>query len=188
MNLNTLQKQYDKLRPEERVSALYAALARDDMEEFRTLARTAPRDKTFRVSNHAGLWDAFEWLGMFHTIMQLGEMASMYFVLFHEIDIDTVKVNLHISDDIETKTYTTDEAVELCIRRMLEGRDAWRAICAEYNLDPSDALARLPFVETIELNELTARAFAKHKNIEIDHTENLNTYRDAIAKKRAEWE
>lgn len=188
MNMNTLKKHYDKLTVGERVSAMIAALGRDDMDEYRTLAQAAPKGKVFQVRDTHGLLDAFEWLGMFHVLMQLGELARLYFVLFHEIDTEEFEIDLHEVDGIETKTYTTDEAIGLCVRRFLEGRQAWRAICTEHNLDPSDALSRFPFVETIELNELIFTAFGKQTGIEIDPAETLQAYREAIQSKRAEWE
>jgi len=188
MNIKDLQKHYDKLSVGERVSAMIAALGRDDMEEYKTLAQAAPYGKTFRIREHHGLLDAWEWLGMFHVMMQLGELANLYFVLFSGIDIDQIKIDFHEEDGIEARTYTTDEAIGLCVRRFLEGQQAWRAICTEHNLDPSDALSRFPFMETLELNELIFTVFGKETGIEIDPSQTLQAYREAIQTKRAEWE
>jgi len=188
MNITTIKKHYDKLTAEERVSAMIAALGRDDFEEYKTLAHASPFGKTFRIREHHGLLDAWEWLGMWHVLMQLGELVSLYFVLFHEIDIDQFKINFHEDDGVETHTYTTDEAIILCVRRFLEGQQAWRAICTEHNLDSNDTLSRLPCVETIELNELTFTTFGKETGIEIDPSPTLQAYREAIRIKRAEWE
>lgn len=191
MNTNAIKKHYDKLTVEERVSAMIAARGRDDIEEYKTLGQTAPFGKTFRVHDYHGLLDAWEWLAMWHMMNQLGEIATLYFVLFHtegENPVNAIKVNHHGAGEMKTELYNPDDVIQLVMRRIVEGREAWRTVCREHNLDPNDALSRLPYIETIEIAGLIAECLLHEVDIQPDPEEVLNAYREVIRRKRAEWE
>ena len=184
MNINTLQKHYDKLRPEERLSAMIAALGRDDMSEYMTLGKTAPKGKTFTVRDSHGLLDAFEFSAMWHMINQLGNMTIFYFLLYMEGDQEPINIKDH-----ETQIpITINEALDLSARRIVEGAEAWRVICSEYHLDPHDALQPLPYIEVIETVELIAAGACKMREIATDPANEIEGYRELIKRKRAEWE
>lgn len=176
MNMNTLKKHYDKLTVEERVSAMIAALGRDDMDEYRTLAQAAPKGKVFQVRDTHGLLDAFEWLSMWHVLMQLGQMATLYFLLFHG------------EEEIKVKGFDFDEAMTLLTKQIIEGGTAWREICKEHNLDPNDALKRLPFLAMIEYAEIIADALSVKSDIQPEIDKAVEGYREVIRIKRGEWE
>jgi len=176
MNLNALKKHYDKLTVEERVSAMMAAWGRDDMQEYRTLAQTAPYGKTFRVRETHGLLDAFEWLAIWHVLMQLGQMATLYFLLFHG------------EEKIKVKGFDFDEAMTFVTKQIIEGSTAWREICKEHNIDPNDALNHLPFLVMIEYAEIIATALSIERGIQPEFDKAVEGYREVIKIKRAEWE
>lgn len=176
MNLNTIKKHYDKLTVEERVSAMIDAWGRDDMEEYRTLGQAAPFGKTFRLREHHGLLDAFEWLAMWHVLMQLGQMATLYFLLFYG------------EKKTKIKGYDFDEAMTFVTKQIVEGATAWREICKEHNIDSHDALNRLPFLEMLEYAEIIATALSIERGIQPDIEKAVEGYREVIKIKRGEWE
>jgi hypothetical protein len=176
MNTKTLRKHYDILTVEERVSAMIAAWGRDDIEEYRTLGHAAPFGKTFRLREHHGLLDAFEWLAMWHVLMQLGQMATLYFLLFHG------------EEKIKVKGFDFDEAMTFVTKEIVESATAWREICKEHNVDPNDALNRLPFLAVIEYAEIIGTALSIERNIQLDIEKAVEEYREIIKIKRAEWE
>jgi hypothetical protein len=176
MNLNKLQKHYDKLTVEERVSAMIAAWGRDDMEEYRTLGQAAPFGKTFRLREHHGLLDALEWLAMWHVLMQLGQMATLYFLLFHG------------EEKIKVKGFDYDEAMTFVTKQIVEGAAAWREICKEHNMNPRDALNRLPFLAVVEYAEIIGNFLNIERNIQPEIDKAVEGYREVIKIKRGEWE
>lgn len=184
LNLNTLQKHYDKLLPEERLSAMIAALGRDDMSEYMTLGKTAPKGKTFTVRDSHGLLDAFEFAAMWHMISQLGNIAIFNYLCL----MDEQNANIEIKDHETKFPIPMHDALDLSARRIVEGAEAWREICKEYNLDPQDALQPLPYIELIETEELMAAGACKIREIATDPSAEIEGYREIIKRKRAEWE
>jgi hypothetical protein len=181
MNINKLRKSYDKLCVTERFAALVAAAIRNDDEECKALLQSAPR-KTFSFPNTYGLSDAFQFLSMWHMMNQLGYTASFYWLL--QMD-DLGEDKIHIGEE----PFDYNDAFILLQRRILEEREAWRAICNEYGIDPDKMLEYFPCVEMVEMSELIMRAMSKDSPIELtDLQENINGYRTAIEHKRKEWE
>ena len=144
MNTNTLQKHYDKLKPEERLSAMIAALGRQDWTEYKTLGKTAPKGAVIQVRDSHGLLDAFEFAAMWHMMTQLGDIAIFNFLR------DADELHTNVKDHYSQKPIDIDLALDLAARQIVEGAEAWRVICKEYNLDPRDALQPLPYIELIE--------------------------------------
>jgi hypothetical protein len=180
MNTNRLQKHYDKLTAKERYAALIAAKGRGDSQEYDALVKSCPR-KTWRVAVTIGIAEAFDSLAMFHVLMQLGYAASFYYLLAND-DISEIKA-------AAGETVTAQDAMTLTQQRILEGREAWRAICKEHGLDPDQMLEHLPFVEMITINELIAMRAKEIAPFELSDLQNvIDSYRLAIETKRKEWE
>ena len=177
MNINTLRKNYDKLNPKERFAAIVAAGTREDDQERKALLQSAPR-KTFSFPNTYGLSEAFIFLSMWHVLSQLGYAATFYFLLGQD-ETDPVKV----------KGYDFNDARLLIQRRILEGREAWRAICREYGVDPEGLLGDFPEIEMIRMTELIVIRANEESPLELtDLQEAINGYREAIETKRKDWE
>lgn len=179
MNTKILDRYYEKLNPRERLAAMIAALGRKDWNEYHKLGRSAPKGKMIQVRDTHGLLEAFELAAMFHMILQLGNLATFYFLMSLE---DDQKVNV--------KEYDTDDAIDKCLQNIIENGEAWREICKEYNLDPIDALATLPFREFARISETIANLSIalENKGMEPDIESATNTYREMIEKTRAQWE
>jgi len=176
MNIKNLQKHYDKLTAKERFAAIVAAGIRNDDQERAALLQSAPC-KVFSFPHTYGLSDAFEWLAFWHVMNQLGYAAVFYHLLAHD----------EIEADINGMT--SDDMLGLIQRRILEGRGAWRAICQEYGIDPAQMLDGLPFIEMIEIMELTVTAAAQIRPIELtDLPQAIEGYRAAIEQKSKGWE
>lgn len=175
MDLKTIQKNYDKLTANERFSLVFAAAARGDDRDRAALIESSPT-KTWKVPITYGLRDAFEFISNFHVNMQLGYAATFWYMLFIEDDI-TVKFNgLGFND-----------AMILLRRRIITGRDAWRAVCAAYGVDPDKMLEDHNFIEMIETTELMVRAASPDLEY-LDLQENIASYKLAIETKRKDWE
>ena len=189
--IKDITKLYPTLRPEERLSLMFAARARKDVTEYDELIRTAPKGKTFQMRDFYGITDAFDWLVMWHLMFQLGQLGTFNYLLHFEDELNEVrvKINHHESEGIKEQQTDFDTAIRLTAQRILESRDAWRAICGEYNIDPHDALKDYPFIEYLELMELTVDAAAREMDITPKDTQAaIEAYRDVIKTKRAEWE
>lgn len=190
-NLKSLTNLYPTLTPEERLSAMIAARAREDKTELDKLASTAPKANTYRVYDFFGLSEAFDWLALWHVMFQLGLIGNLHFLLCYEEALKPVKVTIrnHKSEGIEETETDLNAALGLTIQRILEGREAWLAICSEYNIDPAAALKSMPYLEFIEYSEMVAIKSAAELGIELtDRESNIEVYREVIRTKRAEWE
>jgi hypothetical protein len=178
MNINAIQKHYDKLTVKERFAALVAAGMRGDDQEREALLRSAPR-KTFSVPHTYGLSEAFISLSMWHVIDQLGYAVTFYFLIFND----------EIESDIQIEGFDFNDIMILLQRRILTGREAWRAICKEYGVDPEKMLEALPYTEMIDLVELIVRAANHDAPLELtDLQETIDGLRAVIETKRKEWE
>lgn len=174
MNTNPLQKHYDKLSRDERFSAMMAALGRDDMKEYTTLGKTAPKGNVYQVRDTHGLLSAFEFLAMWHTMVQLGYAATLYFLLY--------------DPSIKVKGVDTELALKKAIQNIIEGREAWCIVCEEHNIDPAAAVSDLPFGDVIALIEIIANAAGYVKGLEPDIETAAQSYRETIKRIRAAWE
>jgi hypothetical protein len=176
MNIAAIQKNYNKLTPTERFSMLTAAIDRDDAQDRAALIASSPR-KRWDVPTTRGLGDAFEFLSAFHVNMQLGYAGVFWYLLFCEDDETRMKYNgLDFND-----------AMILLQRRIITGREAWRAVCAAYGVDPGGLLLNHNFVEMIDITELMVKA--ANPDLEyLDLQENIESYKLAIETKRKDWE
>jgi hypothetical protein len=179
MNLAAIRKNYDKLTHDERFSLLTAAKVRDDTQERAAILAATPR-KRWDVPTTRGLGDAWETLSYFHVIMQLGYIASLYSLLFYEVD------ELAINDRGEK--IKQDDALLLIQRRMITSREAWRAVCKDYGVDPAAMIEGLPFSEMIDINELIIAAANDGKIETLDLQENIDALKGAIETLRKDWE
>jgi hypothetical protein len=187
--IDQLKKQYNKLSTRERYALMMAAHARGDELETKELLRTAPR-KIFSYANTSGLQDGFRFVCMMHIMSQLGHAAGFYFVMLANPDDEPL--NVKIGDE----TFTEERAIELLHRNIIGGRDAFRMLCEEYKLDPSDMLKDYPFIETIEIGQALVRLSAEEMETTDEQRaelkeytrETLETYRAAIAHHAKGWE
>ena len=176
MNIAAIQKNYDKLTATERFSLLTAAIDRDDAQDRAALIASSPM-KTWKVPITYGLRDAFEFLSNFHVNMQLGYAAVFWYMLFCEDDETRMKFNgLDFND-----------AMILLQRRIITGREAWRAVCKDYGVDPDKMLERHNFSEMIGITELMVKAASPDLEF-LDLQENIESGKLAIETMRKEWE
>lgn len=183
MNINTIQKHYDKLTVKERFALLVAASARGDDQDREALLRSAPR-KVFSFPNTYGLSDAFEWLAMWHGMNQLGICASAYYLA---IVVEDESENTHVK--IAGEPFSFGDALDILFKRIVTNCEAWRVICKEYGVDSEKILEGLPYIEMIELTELTARERYFDAPLELPELqETVNGLRAVIEHKRKDWE
>ena len=176
MDLKTIQKNYDKLTANERFSLLTAAIDRDDAQDRAALIASSPM-KTWKVPITYGLRDAFDFLSNFHVNMQLGYAGVFWYMLFSEGDGISMQFN----------GLSFNDAMILLQRRIITGRDAWRAVCAAYGVDPDKMLEGHNFIEMIEITELTVRSASPDLEC-LDLQENIDGLKAAIETKRKDWE
>lgn len=176
MNINTVQKHYDKLTVKERFALLVAAGMRGDDQERDALLRSAPR-KVFSFPNTYGLSKAFEFLSMWH-IMTMAELESLYW-LWLAIGDDEIK----LPDD-----HTWMDVMDIIQRRALSRDSAWRAVCEEYRIDPDEMLKDYPCAVSIVFLVDVMKEYNEYNPLEIDPTEYINDLRAVIEHKRKEWE
>lgn len=183
MNIKDLQKHYDKLTVKERFALIVAAGARNDDQDREALLRSAPR-KAFSFPNTYGLSDAFEWLSMWYVMNQLGLCASAYYlttIVEDESKLTGVK--------IAGKPFNFGDALDILFKRIATNCEAWRATCKEYGVDPEKILEGLPYIEMIELTELTAQMAIDDAPLELPKLqETIDGLRAAIESKRKHWE
>ena len=176
MDLKTIQKNYDKLTASERFSLVFAAASRGDDRDRAALIESSPT-KTWKVPITYGLGDAFDFLSNFHVNMQLGYAGVFWYMLFSEGDGISMQFN----------GLSFNDAMILLQRRIITGRDAWRAVCAAYGVDPDKMLEGHNFIEMIETTELMVRAASPDLEC-LELQENIESYKLAIETRRKDWE
>ena len=177
MDLKTIQKNYDKLTIDERFSLIVAAGQRGDDRDRAALIQTAPK-KTWQMPNTYGLSEAFEFASFWHVTTQLGYAASLYYFAV----IGDESCSKKTADEI-------DKAVKLLQRRVLTGCHAWRIVCKDYGVDPDLFINDMPFIEMIELTELTAdKAMQADDEPYIELQETIDGIKKAIEWQRKKWE
>jgi hypothetical protein len=185
MNMNQVKRHYDKLTAKERFALMMKAHGREDNSEVKELIRSAPR-KVFSFPDTHGLSEGFQFLVMFHMLTQLNDVASFYFLVLAQHDEEH---EIKVGDN----TYTISDAFELIQRNIIGGRDAFRAICKEYNLDPDEMVKDYPYTLTIEIGELFARLGAgemiEERKAELERytQETIEGYRLAIDHHAEGW-
>lgn len=179
MNINQIQKQYDKLTAPERFALLCKAAFRDDQTEAQALRNSAPK-KTFRVSTLKGLLDGFQFLAMWHAIQQLGCAAT-----FQMLAAGDFKVSVKLPNG---ESATAEDAMNKTAQRFLEGAEAYTAVCAEYGVDPDEIGINL-YSEILAFTELIMRVGYAEFIPELTDLENTKqAYREVIEYHRKEWE
>ncbi|OQY87159.1 MAG: hypothetical protein B6D41_12310 [Chloroflexi bacterium UTCFX4] len=143
MNTKTLQRQYDKLTPRERVRLILEAVKRGDESERTALQRTAPR-AVYQLPHHHAIAEALQIVAHTHLIIQLNRALS-------------VATLAHGAED-ENAAYRAARigAYALCVQA-----DAWRAFCAELGIGPELAFLGFDAARgSLEFSEKIAREFA----------------------------
>lgn len=136
MNLNQLQKHYDKLTPRERLAAVLEAKARNDEQEQYALASAAPK-KCYDVTHHYFLQDAWEQLAAFHMV----EMLNMGCTLFQGEAVLFLEVYKNKAE------HETDIVADLLLSvagNIVLIDTAWQAFCKAENMDPDKVILNLP--------------------------------------------
>jgi hypothetical protein len=180
--IDQVKKQYGKLTARERFALVVAAGAREDETERRALMAAAPK-VTFSFPHTQGLADGFQFLTSWHLIQQLGTAGTLFMLIHFEDD------NPLVTNKIDGMEYSLMDAIELNARRFMEGLEAYRAICAEYGIDPetlTDAYSSYP--ELREMAELIILRFHADDPLELTDLEaTKETYRQVIESQRAAW-
>jgi hypothetical protein len=183
--IDQVKKHYDKLTAPERFALWTSAGARDDQAERRALLDSAPK-VLFEFPHIKGLADGFADLTSYHLIQQLGT-AGAFWMLIYLTDGEEYPQRL---ETIEAEEIPTGEtALTLTARRFLEGQEAYKAICAEYGIDP-EALENLynPNPAWTAFTEIIIRRGLEMSETELTDLEATKAaYRTVIETKRAEW-
>jgi len=176
MNINSIQKHYDKLATVERFKLINAAAARGDDADRLALANSAAT-KTWKVITMRGYFDAFDFLAAWHVCAML-ELDSLYWALLAlgEDDQDNIKMPggdswLGLMQRIQA--------------RALARVDAWVEVCKEYNVDAAQLVEDLPGGASLEMFIAALRELPA---VEYDTTPYINDLRAVIAKMGQEWE
>ncbi len=183
--LDQIKKQYNKLTQRERFALMVKAQARGNDIEYRELIRSAPR-KHWSMPDTNGLSEGFHFLTMFHVMAMLNNIAVFYFLVM-AWDDDQKEIM------IEGKAYTIADVYMFQHRNMIGDRDAFRAVCQEYNLDPDELLKDYPYMATIEVGEIFAQLSAddmteeEKQELEQYTQDAINAYREAIAQHAEGW-
>ena len=183
LNLNTLQKHYDKLTARERYPLIVRAVLRDDEADRRALMDTAPKVR-FTFPHTIGLAEGFTKLIHFYISEQLGRAALIFMLIGFDDDRHQFKTTAH------GEPITLGDAIELSARRFMEGLEAWQVICKEYNLDPALISEYCQHEHVLNFAEITIRAWYGE-----DYSTALLTglestiagFREVIERERVSW-
>ncbi len=176
MNIQSIQKHYDKLTTRERFALLTAAIYRGDEADRAALVSSSPR-KTWSIPTTHGIVEAFNFLAMWH-VMTMQELDSLYWLL------------LAIGDD-ETKLSDDNTWLDMMgdiQRRGLSRDSAWRTVCNEYSVDPDKQIADYPGAVSIGFFVDAMKEYSEHNPVDVDPAEYINDLRAVIEIKRKEWE
>lgn len=154
IHAKTLQRQYDKLTPRERVALILEAAKRGDASERDALQRTAPT-RSYQIGHHHGTLEALQLVAHAHLIFQLDRALSVAMLGFIAEDTNA---NDAMKPSLPTRAYRAAciGAYAFCVQA-----DAWRAFCAELGIDPELAFYGFDNARCmLEFNEKIAREFA----------------------------
>lgn len=165
--IDHIKKQYNKLTARERFALMVAADIRGDELEANALADSAPK-VNWEFPHTVGLTYGFRQLVKHHIAQQLGT-AGTFFMLMYLWQDEASADRLDAVEDFEIPN---ESMLGLFARRFLEGLEAFRAVCQEYNVDPAamddiynpaplltgvmKAVTRLGFADNTELTDLEA--------------------------------
>jgi len=176
MNINSIQKHYDKLAAVERFKLINAAAARGDNADRLALANSAAT-KTWKVITMRGYFDAFDFLAAFHVCAML-ELDGLYWALLALGDDDPDNIKMPGGD-------SWLGLMQSIQARALARVDAWESVCKEYNVDAAQLVEGLPGGASLEMFITVLRELPA---VEYDITPYINDLRAVIAKMGQEWE
>jgi hypothetical protein len=183
--IDQIKKHYDKLTARERFVLVVAADARGDQAERAALLASAPK-VTFRFPHIKGISDGFDILTEYHIMQQLGTAGS-FWMLIYLTEGDEYPRRL---ETIEAEEIPTGEtALTLTARRFLEGLEGYRAICAEYGIDPQTIEGLYnQYPELTAFTEIIIRRGLEMSEIELTDLEATKAaYRTMIETQRERW-
>jgi hypothetical protein len=183
--IDQLKKQYDKLTAPERFALMIAAAIREDKAEERALEASAPK-VNWEFPHTIGLTFGFRQLVKNHLINVLGWAGSFFMLMYMSEDANAARR----LETIEAEEIPTGEAViTLTARRFLEGVEAFRTVCREYNIDPA-AMEEIynPFPMLSLMMEVIARKGFEMASEELTDLEQQTAeYRGMIEGSREHW-
>jgi hypothetical protein len=150
MNTKALAREYDKLKPRERLPLIVAASLRGDEAERGRLMRSAPTALCMLPDYH-GLAEGVERLALMH-LLELLDLATMYW---------------HCSDRLDGAAASRKSAKGGVAKRGTMVRllgylftvkaGAWKQLCGELQIDAEALLQDLPGYSVAQLTAETAR-------------------------------
>ena len=152
MNTNALAKLYDRLKPQERLPLIVAAVDRGDRAEADRLSRSAPRIHVGLPDYH-GLGEGLLFLSLFHTINQL-DLAVLF---WHAQGLSSEWEQIAVDANDRARSERMWDMIQLLAYRLCVEADAWRLLWGDMHVDPETLLRDLPCYSTIQLAERAAR-------------------------------
>lgn len=152
INMNTIQKHYDKLTARERFALIVQAAARDDIRDEDALVDSAPKIN-FEFPHTHGLTMGFRQLVKMHMIQQLGRSATFFMLVGFNDDEHVFKTTN------QGEPVMIGDAIELTAMRFMEGLEAFAVICKEYNVDSEVMQAGYGFDHVLQFAEISIRAW-----------------------------
>jgi hypothetical protein len=176
--IDQIKRHYDKLSSRERFALMVSAGARGDQAERMLLSDTAPQ-LVFQFPHTIGLADAFDSLTTFHMIQQLGT-ASSFWMLIRWAEVD--------QDEPVYEGHTLGDALELAGRRFLEGLEAYRAVCQEWDVDPETMQGMYgDYDHVLAITEFVLRAVDEDGPILTDLESTIEAYKNLIDRELQKW-
>lgn len=183
--IDQVKKLYTELTAPERFALIYAADMRGDHAEADALVAAAPK-VTIEYPHTLGITRGFLDLADHHAIQQLGA-ACTFWVLGSFDDDDPNKNAVTVDTDNGVIEVNAITARILAARRFIEGLEAFRAVCAEYKIDPEPMRERSGYIEVLTMTEFTIRQIFDFYPPELTAgiEETKKAYREFIENSRA---
>jgi hypothetical protein len=176
--IDQIKRHYDRLSSRERFALMIAAGTRGDNAERMLLSDTAPKI-AFSFLHTMPLADAFDSLTSFHMIQQLGT-ASSFWMLLRWAEVD--------QDEPVYEGHSIGDAIELAGRRFLEGRDAFRSVCKEWDVDPETMQGMYgDYDHVLAITEFVLRAVDEDGPILTDLEKTIDAYKSLITRELEKW-
>jgi hypothetical protein len=185
--IDQLKKHYNKLTAPERFALMVSAGARGDKSERKALSDSAPK-VNFEFPNTQGLAEGFDFLTAWHVIQQLGSAGTFWLLNTMATDAEDGEA----VTTLEGKQYVYGEAISLAARRFIEGMEAFKAVCQEYNIDPEILTGLYSGYEMLlAYTELVIKSFYDENSVDANELKDLEetkqAYRSAIEHEREAW-
>jgi hypothetical protein len=150
MNANKLTNLYDRLAPRERWPLIVAAQLRGDELERERLIDSAPM-YTYRLSNHFGLSQGLQLLGLTQVIRLL-DLA----VRFRHAS-GLLECIWRVHPNAKERHDPLWEAIQMSAYFLVAQYEGWKQFCAELNIDGEQFLRTLTNPDTVENTVSAAR-------------------------------